>query len=113
MIDGYVTIGRAEKDYGVVIKEIDPEVCEYEIDGEATASRTTGPQTFKRFLIGLNRNVNMHANFALAELVLYDRALDNGELSDVHEYLATKYGISSDTESYPVGRLSWEQLFPD
>jgi len=83
------------------------------IDGEATASRTTGSQTFKRYLIGLNRNVNMHANFALAELVLYDRALDNCELRDIHEYLATKYGISSEAEGCPAGRLSWEQLFPD
>ncbi|NED63469.1 hydantoinase B/oxoprolinase family protein, partial [Streptomyces sp. SID10244] len=37
VIDGYVTIGRAEKDYGVVIKEIDPEIFEYEIDLDATA----------------------------------------------------------------------------
>jgi hypothetical protein len=83
------------------------------IDGEDTIhSQTARPQTFTRYLIGLNRNVNQHANFGLAELVLYDRALDNGELSDVHEYLATKYGISSEAEGYPVGRLSWEQLFP-
>lgn len=36
VIDGYVTIARAEKDYGVVIKEIDPEVFDYEVDIEAT-----------------------------------------------------------------------------
>lgn len=36
MIDGYVTIARAEKDYGVVIKAIDPEIFLYEIDLEAT-----------------------------------------------------------------------------
>ena len=68
---------------------------------------------FTRYLIGLNRNANRWNDFRLAEMVLYDRALDNSELNDIHEYLATKYGISSGTESYPVGRLSWEQLFPD
>jgi len=36
VIDGYVSIERAKKDYGVVIKEIDPELCLYEIDWEAT-----------------------------------------------------------------------------
>ena len=36
VIDGYVTIARAEKDYGVVIREIDPEVFDYEVDIEAT-----------------------------------------------------------------------------
>jgi N-methylhydantoinase B len=36
VIDGYVTVGRAAKDYGVVIREIDPEILEYEVDEEAT-----------------------------------------------------------------------------
>ena len=34
--DEYVSIERAEKDYGVVIKVLDPELGEYEIDAEAT-----------------------------------------------------------------------------
>jgi N-methylhydantoinase B len=36
-IDGYVTIERAKKDYGVVVIAIDPEVLSFEIDLEATA----------------------------------------------------------------------------
>jgi N-methylhydantoinase B len=36
VIDGYVSIERARKDYGVVIKAVDPEACIYEIDYEAT-----------------------------------------------------------------------------
>jgi len=84
------------------------------IDGVDTLLlQTTNPQRFYRYLIGLNRAAGRWNDFRLAEMVLYDRALDNGELNDIHEYLATKYGISSGTESYPVGRLSWEQLFPD
>jgi len=36
VIDGYVSIERAEKDYGVVIREIDRDLDLYEIDTEAT-----------------------------------------------------------------------------
>ncbi|WP_121640190.1 hydantoinase B/oxoprolinase family protein [Virgibacillus sp. Bac330] len=36
--DGYVSIARAEKDYGVVIKAIDPDVDHYEILQEETSS---------------------------------------------------------------------------
>ncbi len=36
VIDDYVSVERAKKDYGVVITPIDPEICEYEIDAAAT-----------------------------------------------------------------------------
>lgn len=36
VIDEYVSVERAAKDYGVVIRAIDPELCEYEVDVEAT-----------------------------------------------------------------------------
>jgi len=36
VIDGYVSTERARKDYGVVIQPIDPTVCDYRIDLEAT-----------------------------------------------------------------------------
>jgi len=36
VIDGYVSVERAEKDYGVVIVPIDPEIDHYEIDMEKT-----------------------------------------------------------------------------
>jgi len=38
VIDDYVSIERAAKDYGVVIKEIDADLCEYEIDRAATGT---------------------------------------------------------------------------
>jgi N-methylhydantoinase B len=34
VIDGYVSIERARKDYGVVVREIDAELCEFEVDRE-------------------------------------------------------------------------------
>lgn len=36
VIDGYVSIERAAKDYGVVIREVDAELDRYEIDDDAT-----------------------------------------------------------------------------
>jgi N-methylhydantoinase B len=38
VIDDYVSIERAAKDYGVAIKPIDPEICAYQIDEAATAT---------------------------------------------------------------------------
>jgi N-methylhydantoinase B len=39
--DGYVSIDRALKDYGVVIREIDADLSEYEVDRESTAAART------------------------------------------------------------------------
>jgi N-methylhydantoinase B len=36
VIDGYVSVERAAKDYGVMIQALDPEICAYAIDWEAT-----------------------------------------------------------------------------
>ena len=36
VIEGYVSIGRAKKDYGVVVEEIDADLCEYKLDQQAT-----------------------------------------------------------------------------
>jgi N-methylhydantoinase B len=39
--DGYVSIERALRDYGVVIREVDAEMSEYEVDSEATEAART------------------------------------------------------------------------
>ncbi len=36
VVDGYVTLERARLDYGVVLRELDRELAEYEVDHEAT-----------------------------------------------------------------------------
>jgi N-methylhydantoinase B len=36
--DGYVSIERARKDYGVVVREVDAELAEYEVDAAATVA---------------------------------------------------------------------------
>jgi N-methylhydantoinase B len=35
--DAYVTVERARKDYGVVVREVDAELSQYEVDEEETA----------------------------------------------------------------------------
>jgi N-methylhydantoinase B len=37
IVDGYVSVERARKDYGVIVREVDPELDEYEVDRAATA----------------------------------------------------------------------------
>jgi N-methylhydantoinase B len=36
--DGYVSVERARKDYGVVVRELDADLAEFEVDAEATAA---------------------------------------------------------------------------
>jgi N-methylhydantoinase B len=36
VVDGYVTVERARKDYGVVVREVDADMAEYELEGEET-----------------------------------------------------------------------------
>lgn len=38
VVDGYVSIERARRDYGVVVHELDAELDEYEVDADATAA---------------------------------------------------------------------------
>ncbi len=44
--DDYVSVERAARDYGVVIKVIDAELCDYEVDdaGDAQCSRRDPPR---------------------------------------------------------------------
>jgi N-methylhydantoinase B len=37
--DGYVSIERAAKDYGVIVKEVDADLAEYQVDPEATLAK--------------------------------------------------------------------------
>ena len=36
--DGYVSVERALKDYGVVVREVDADLAEYEVDADATVA---------------------------------------------------------------------------
>jgi N-methylhydantoinase B len=36
VVEGYVSIERAKKDYGVIVEEVDADLCEYKLDEQAT-----------------------------------------------------------------------------
>jgi N-methylhydantoinase B len=46
--DGYVSITRALKDYGVVIREVDADMSEYEVDAKATEAARTSMAAARR-----------------------------------------------------------------
>lgn len=48
VIDQYVSVERAELDYGVVIREIDAELDQYEVDEQATATAREQIRTHRR-----------------------------------------------------------------
>ncbi|WP_121743465.1 hydantoinase B/oxoprolinase family protein [Natronorubrum halophilum] len=70
--DDYVSIERAATDYGVVIDPIDPELCEYEIDSEATER--------KRAHIRENRDGWLHEDPEAVAERYHDGELDKLDL---------------------------------
>jgi N-methylhydantoinase B len=48
VIDGYVSVERAERDYGVVIQVNDPDIDDYEINAERTAKAREWIRTNRR-----------------------------------------------------------------
>ncbi len=46
--DDYVSIGRAAKDYGVVLEVVDRDLCQYRIDAEATAGARAAIRAARR-----------------------------------------------------------------
>lgn len=78
VIDEYVSIERAKKDYGVVIQAIDPDRCEYTIDQEATENQ--------REHIRSNRS-----NWLQEDPETVTEQYRNGELNELD--LIRRYGV--------------------
>lgn len=95
VIDGYVSIARAEKDYGVVIREIDKELDQYEIDYEATEKA--------------REYIRSHRKQWLQEDV--DKVLDmyrRGEIDQLD--LIRRYGVIIDMHTDQVLRKTTQQF---
>ena len=95
VIDGYVSIARAEKDYGVVIREIDKELDQYEIDYEATEKA--------------REYIRSHRKQWLQEDV--DKVLDmyrRGEIDQLD--LIRRYGVIIDMHTGQVLRKTTQQF---
>jgi len=94
VIDEYVSIERAERDYGVVIEPINPDLCEYEIDHEATDA--------KREYIREHREEWLHEDpESVAE------QYREGDLTDLD--LVRRYGVVVDRNSGTLLERTTEQ----
>ncbi|WP_243291748.1 hydantoinase B/oxoprolinase family protein [Bacillus sp. FJAT-47783] len=94
VIDGYVSIERAEKDYGVVIQEIDRELDLFEIDEDATIEARKYIQQHRRQW--LNEEID----------VVYHK-YKQGEIDQLD--LIRRYGVIVDFASGEVLKKSTEQ----
>lgn len=95
VIDEYVSIDRAKKDYGVVIQTIDPDLCEYTIDQEATENQ--------RESIRQNRNDWLREDpEGVAE------QYRNGELDELD--LIRRYGVIVDWATGELLETTTEQF---
>ena len=87
VIDGYVTLERARKDYGVVVKVLDPEIGAYEVDWDATAK--------ERDFIRRNRRKWLATD---PEEVL--KMWKNGEIDELD--VVRRYGVIIDSKTGKV-----------
>lgn len=94
VIDGYVSIERAKKDYGVVIKEIDRDLDLYEIDYEATEK--------EREYIRKNRKAWLSVDPSEVE-----KMYKNGEIDQMD--VIRRYGVVMDYTTNQVLFKSTEQ----
>ncbi|MCG7334995.1 hydantoinase B/oxoprolinase family protein [Sporosarcina sp. ACRSM] len=94
VIDEYVSIERAEKDYGVVIKEIDKDIDLFKIDQEATV--------LARANIRKNRKAWLRQDIEKVESLYLDGAVDSYDL-------IRRYGVVFDHEQKKVLPKSTQQ----
>jgi N-methylhydantoinase B len=95
VIDDYVSIERAKKDYGVIIKEIDAEIDEYEILEQETLQ--------EREYIRLNRK-----NWLEEDVHVVHEMYKQGEID--HLDLIRRYGVLIDFATGEVLNRSTEQF---
>jgi N-methylhydantoinase B len=87
VIDDYVSIERAKKDYGVVIREIDKEIDLYEIELEATKR--------EREFIRSNRK-----QWLAEDIDMIQNGIDNGDIDQLDAL--RRYGVILD---YKTGKI--------
>ncbi|MDO5032135.1 hydantoinase B/oxoprolinase family protein [Corynebacterium sp.] len=81
VIDGYVSVERAAKDYGVVIKAIDPEIDHYELDESATTALREEQRSTRRAKLEEDPE-SVAAKYAAGELDQLDLVRHYGVILD-------------------------------
>ena len=81
VIDGYVSLERAAKDYGVVIREIDAELDQFEIDAEATEALRTEIRSLRAGWLAEDAE-DVAARYRSGELPMLDVIRRHGVILD-------------------------------
>lgn len=101
VIDEYVSIDRAKKDYGVVINEIDRDLDLFEIDEKATAEA--------RQYIQENRQIWIREDMFAVEKMYLDGEIDQLDM-------VRKYGVIFDYEEnkvLPISTAQYREMLED
>ena len=79
--DGYVSIERAAKDYGVIVREVDADLAEYEVDSEATAVERVRIEARRHEWLGEDPE-SVAARYRAGELDIFDLVRQYGVIVD-------------------------------
>ncbi|MEO5324023.1 hydantoinase B/oxoprolinase family protein [Mesorhizobium sp. CC13] len=81
VIEGYVSVGRAKKDYGVVVHEVDAELCEYRLDEQATLAERARIASHRREWLNEDAE-RIAARYRARELDMFDLIRQYGVIVD-------------------------------
>jgi len=79
--DGYVSLARAQRDYGVVVREVDAELAEYEVDEESTGRAREEIRAARRGWLEQDPR-EVAARFAAGEIDILDCVRRHGVILD-------------------------------
>ncbi|GAA4120916.1 hydantoinase B/oxoprolinase family protein [Aminobacter aganoensis] len=81
VIEGYVSIGRAKKDYGVVVHEVDADLNEYKLDEQATLAERARIASHRRDWLNEDAE-KIAARYRASELDMFDLIRQYGVIVD-------------------------------
>ncbi|GAA2881886.1 N-methylhydantoinase B [Aminobacter niigataensis] len=81
VIEGYVSIGRAKKDYGVVVHEVDADLNEYKLDEQATLAERARIASHRRDWLSEDAE-KVAARYRARELDMFDLIRQYGVIVD-------------------------------
>lgn len=81
VIEGYVSVDRAKKDYGVVVHEVDADLCEYKLDEQATLAERARIASHRREWLNEDAET-VAARYRARELDMFDLIRQYGVIVD-------------------------------
>lgn len=81
VIEGYVSIARAKKDYGVIVEEIDADLCEYRLDDQASLAERARIASHRKAWLEEDPE-QVAARYRAHELDMFDLIRQHGVIVD-------------------------------